>query len=166
MALRELDRNSVHWGGYSGVRLQVNPFDPLPSSLLGGVDVDEFLSDQLAHSSNPNSSGLGVLVDLESDAGNSSRHSVPWSVSDPNRSFYEEIFDYIFSSPGPSLPSDALRHVPRVVEQTMSVRGMQTPPICTTWPIRPQSPGESVPATEFQIVSQVRFLSSLVHISF
>ena len=45
MSLRELDEDSIHWGGYSGVRLVVNPFDPLPSSLLGGLDVNDFLQE-------------------------------------------------------------------------------------------------------------------------
>ena len=124
MRLRELDRDSVHWGGYSGMRLQVNPFDPLPNPLLGGQDVDDFLAGHLAHSSNPLASGLGLLVD--SSANESSTMSAAWSVQDPNSSFYEGIFDLIFSSPGPAMPSDAIHSVPRLVEHEMITRGDQT----------------------------------------
>lgn len=124
MRLRELDTNSIHWGGYSGMRLQVNPFDPLPNPLLGGQNVDDFLSHHLEHSSNPLASGLGLLVDVESSS--SSIHSTAWSVKDPNNSFYEGVFDLIFSTPGPALPSDAIRTVPRLVEQIMITRGDQT----------------------------------------
>ena len=58
MALREMDEGSIHWGGYAGVRLVVNPFDPLPSSLLDGIDVGVFLQDQLSKSLDPLAAGL------------------------------------------------------------------------------------------------------------
>ena len=124
MRLRELDSESIHWGGYSGMRLQVNPFDPLPE-LLGGVRVEDFLSQRLEKSSNPLASGLGLLVEVGSDP-DESVFSAAWSVQDPSVSFYENVFDMVFSSPGPALPSDAIYSVPRLIDQTMAVRGIQT----------------------------------------
>ena len=125
MRLRELERDSIHWGGYSGMRLQVDPSDPLPESLLGGISADDFLSHHLESSSNPLASGLGLLVEAGSDS-DDSVFSAAWSVRDPSSSFYEGVFDMIFSSPGPALPSDAIYSVPRLIEQTMAVRGVQT----------------------------------------
>ena len=126
MKLRELDRDSIHWGGYSGMRLQVNPFDPLPSSLLGGVRAEDFLSQHLETSSNPLSSGLGILVEAGSET-DDSVFSAAWSVKDPSSTFYEGVFDLIFSTPGPAMPSDAIYSVPRLVDQTKAVRSVQTP---------------------------------------
>ena len=123
MPLRELDPDSIHWGGYAGMRLRLNPRDPLPNPLLGGLDADEFLSHHLEHSSNPLASGLGLLVESGSD---SSAISAAWSLRDPSSSFYEEVFDCVFSVPGPALPSDAIRQVPRVMTNVMTVRGFQT----------------------------------------
>ena len=125
MRLRELDRDSIHWGGYSGMRLQVDPFDPLPDSLLGGIPADDFLSQYLENSSNPLASGLGLLVEAGSES-DDSVFSAAWSVKDPSSSFYEGVFDLIFSPSGPALPSDAIYSVPRLVEHTMAVRGVQT----------------------------------------
>ena len=126
MALRELDRNSIHWGGYAGMRLQMDPANPLPNPLLGGLDADEFLAHHLEHSSNPLASGLGLLVDIDSTKSGSSTMSAAWSLRDPSSSFYEDVFDYILSVPGPALPSDAVQSVPRLVEHTMTVRSFQT----------------------------------------
>ena len=142
MALRELDENSIHWGGYSGVRLVVNPFDPLPPTLLGGIDVDVFLQDQLSTSLDPLAAGLGLLFD---PSFNDSTCSAPWSVCDPNPSFYEEVFDLIFSTPGPALPSDALRYVPRLIDQKVISRGIQSTS-------RHAPPADHV---EYQAVAQV-----------
>ena len=125
MKLRELDPDSIHWGGYSGMKLQIDPNDPLPNPLLGGLDADDFLAHHLKHASNPLSSGLGLLVDLESGVSESTTMSAAWSLRDPSSSFYEDVFDCIFAPPGPALPSDSLRRVPRVVDQVMSVRGVQ-----------------------------------------
>ena len=149
MRLRELNRSSIHWGGYPGMRLEVDPRDPLPNPLLGGLDVNDFLSHHLEHSSNPLASGLGLLVDASS--GSSSTLSAAWSVKDPNNSYYEEIFDLIFSSPGPALPSDAVKTVPRLVEQIMITRGDQT----------------HDPSVDYstQVVNQVFFLFSSLVIS-
>ena len=146
MKLRELDRDSIHWGGYSGMRLQVNPFDPLPSSLLGGVRAEDFLSQHLETSSNPLSSGLGLLVEAGSES-DDSVFSAAWSVKDPSSTFYEGVFDMIFSTPGPALPSEALRYVPRFIEQDMIARGIQS--------VSRDAP--SVDQSEFQTVAQVCF---------
>ena len=148
MSLRELDSSSIHWGGYSGVQLVVNPFDPLPSSLLGGYGVNDFLRDQLSTSLDPLAGGLGLLFETGSEISDASALSVPWSVRDPNPSFYEEIFDLVFSTPAPAMPSDALRHVPRFIEQNMVSRGIQS----TT---RSAPPSEN---TEFQLIAQVSSL--------
>lgn len=145
MSLRELDEDSIHWGGYSGVRLVVNPFDPLPSSLLGGLDVNDFLQEQLSTSLDPLAAGLGLLFDSSIESSNTSALSAAWSVRDPNPSFYEEIFDLIFSTPTPAVPSDALRHVPRFVEQNMVSRGIQSTS-------RSSPPSDQ---TEFQLIAQV-----------
>ena len=145
MALREMNSSSIHWGGYSGMKLAVNPFDPLPSSLLGGIDVDDFLQDQLSNSLDPLAAGLGLLYDSSSGAFDDSTLSTAWSVRDPNPSFYEEVFDLIFSTPGPALPSDALRYVPRFIEQDMVARGVQ----CVS---RDAPPADQ---SEFQTVAQV-----------
>ena len=153
MSLREMDENSVHWGGYAGVRLVVNPFDPLPSSLLGGLDVDDFLQDQLSRSLDPLAAGLGLLFDDSIDSSSASVLSAPWSVRDPSSSFYEEVFDLIFSTPTPALPSDALRRVPRFVEQTMISRGIQS--TSHALPISEQS--------EFQLVAQVISFSVILY---
>ena len=147
MALREMDSSSIHWGGYSGMRLVVNPFDPLPSSLLGGIDVDDFLQDQLSNSLDPLAAGLGLLFDSRSSACFDSTLSAAWSVRDPNPSFYEEVFDLIFSTPGPALPSEALRYVPRFIEQDMIARGIQS--------VSRDAP--SIDQSEFQTVAQVCF---------
>ena len=125
MRLRELDRDSIHWGGYSGMRLQVDPFDPLPEYLLGGVRAEDFLSQRLENSANPLAAGLGLLTEIGSDS-DDSVFSVAWSVKDPPNSFYEDVFDMIFSPSGPALPSDAIYSVPRLVDHTMAVRGVQT----------------------------------------
>ena len=121
MGLRQLDENSIHWGGYPSV-------------------------------SNPYSSGLGLLD--TSGSSNASTLSAPWSVKDPNSSFYENVFDCIFSVPGPALPSDAIRSVPRLVEQIMTVRGCQ----------QEQSHADIIPVPEFetQIVQQV--LRLFIHV--
>ena len=150
MALRELERDSIHWGGYAGMRLQNDPNDPLPNPLLGGLDVDDFLAHHLAHSSNPLASGLGMLVDSGSEVSELSCVSAAWSLRDPPGAFYEEVFDYIFSTPGPAMPSDAVRTVPRVVNHTMTVRSFQTS----------DDPDSGV-FTDTQIVTQVTFVKFL-----
>ena len=144
----------------------MNPQDPLPSSLLGGMDVDDFLAQQLVHSADPNASGLGILVDKDSTLGDSSICSVPWSVSDPNRSFYEEVYDLIASSTGPALPSDAVRLVPRLVEQKMVVRGVQTYNVRAMRGVPVSASDKDSPAVEYQAVSQVDyFLCSILELN-
>ena len=75
MCLRELDENSIHWGGFAGSRLEITPDDPLPSSILGGLEVNSFLAEYLLHSTNPLAAGFGLLNSLDSE---SSTVSHPW----------------------------------------------------------------------------------------
>ena len=126
MHLRELSPDSVHWGGYAGMQLVSFKEDPLPSRLLGGLSVDDFLADYLLHSTNPLATGLGFLSDLDSNVTSESTVSAPWSVQDPNSSFYNEVLDLLSSTPGPAFPSEAIRTVPRVVHHQMVASGVQS----------------------------------------
>ena len=117
-----MDENSIHWGGHAGVRLNVSQDDPLPDPILGGLELNSFLAEYLLHSTNPLAAGLGLLTTLDST---SSTVSKPWSVDDPNSSFYDEVFDLLFRSPGPAMPSDALRQVPRLIHHDMVATSVQ-----------------------------------------
>ena len=124
MAIRELDESSIHWGGLAGMRFQNDPANPLPLRLLGGVPVDEFLAGFAEGAFDPSAAGFGLLVDSTSS---SSVQTLAWSLRDPPSSFYNQVLDNIFSSPGPALPSDELLMVPRVVNQAACNRGFQSP---------------------------------------
>ena len=88
--------------------------------------VDEFLAHHLEDSAISLASSLDLLLETGSKS-DDSVFSAAWSVRDPSSSFYRNVFDLIFFSPGPAMPSDAIRSIQRLVEQTMTVRGMQTP---------------------------------------
>ena len=107
------------------MRLTSFPENPLPSRILGGLDVDSFLAEYLLHSTNPLAIGLGFLSSLEDETSLSSTVSQPWSVCDPHSSFYNEVFELLSSVPGPALPSEAIRSVPRLVKQQMITSGVQ-----------------------------------------
>ena len=126
MHLRELSPDSVHWGGYAGMQLVSFKEDPLPSHLLGGLSVNEFLAEYLLHSTNPLATGLGFLSATESDLPSESTVSVPWSVQDPNSSFYNGVLDLLSAPPGPAFPSEAVRTVPRLVHHQMVASGVQS----------------------------------------
>ena len=107
------------------MRLSSFQEDPLPSRLLGGLDVDDFLAEYLLHSTNPMAIGLGFLSSVEDTVTSCSTVSQPWSVRDPSSSFYNEVFELLSSVPGPALPSEAIRTVPRLVQHQMISSAVQ-----------------------------------------
>ena len=102
------------------MRLLNNPADPLPPTVLGGLDVDDFLSNHLDTVFDPLVAELGFLSESSC-----STQTLAWSLQDPSSVFYREVLDNIFSVPGPALPADELLLVPRVVDQVVTSKCLQ-----------------------------------------
>ena len=117
--MRELDPESIHWGGYAGMSLRQDFRDPLPDYILGGVPVDDFLDQHLEQVTHPLVAGFGLLADSSSD------NSIAWSVNGASYSFYQTVERLATARPSPPLNPDPVQIVPQRYTRTKSVRAVQ-----------------------------------------
>ena len=128
-AIRELNESSIHWGGLASMQLMDDPSDPMPPLVFGDLSAEDFLHEHLMHLYDPLAAGFGRLVDSDSE---STTLSAPWSTQDPSYSFYDDVLDNVFFARGPALPSDEIRTVPKLVETSVCVRGIQVSTACSS----------------------------------